>query len=187
MPHKFDPSKAALLDEEERRRVLPPEGILRRIGLRRGAAFADVGCGTGYFTLPAAELVGESGVVYAIDVQEEMLKLLAGRMGERANIRPVKSQENSIPLPGGCVDVALLGLVLHELEGDGTLREVGRILRRGGTLGVVDWKKESGDKGPPVEERISREEAAEMLKKAGFAVVETFELPLHYLLVARKR
>jgi len=176
-----------VLDDQERRRVLPPEGILRRIGVRRGTSFADVGCGTGYFTLPASELVGGEGRVYAIDIQAEMLRLLGEKIAGRENITLVKSEEDRIPLPEECVDVALLGLVLHELEGSGTLREVRRILRRGGTLGVVDWKKVPTSVGPPLEERLSREEAAERLEDAGFGMVESFELPMHYLLVARRR
>ena len=50
--HKFDASRAGLLDNEERRKFLPPEDILRKIGVREDTIFADIGCGTGYFTIP---------------------------------------------------------------------------------------------------------------------------------------
>ncbi|MEM4326044.1 MAG: methyltransferase domain-containing protein, partial [Candidatus Pacearchaeota archaeon] len=71
--HKFDPRNAHKLLSEERKRVLPAYEILRSSGLMDGMVFADIGCGNGYFTLPALEIVGEKGKVYSIDVQKEML------------------------------------------------------------------------------------------------------------------
>jgi ubiquinone/menaquinone biosynthesis C-methylase UbiE len=186
MPHKFDVSRAEILEDEERF-LLPQAEILKRIGVREGVTFADIGCGTGYFTIPASELVGERGRVYAIDIQEEMLELLKRKIAHIGNIVAIKSEEDAIPLPEESVDVAFMGDVLHELEGEGTLREVYRILRRGGVLGVVDWKKEKMEIGPPTEDRLSVEEAKEKIERAGFRVRESFEIPpYHYCLVANK-
>lgn len=186
MPHKFDPSMAHILEDEERRKFLPPEKILKEVGVREGVVMADVGCGTGYFTLPAAKLV-KDGRVFAVDVQEEMLELLKQRAEGLENLMPVKSEEDAIPLPDESVDIVFMGDVLHELEGDATLREVHRILRRRGVLGIVEWRKEDTGIGPPVEDRLSEQEAVRMLEGVGFAVERCFQVhPYHYCIVARK-
>ncbi len=186
MPHKFDAAWASILEDEERKEFLPPVEILKRIGVREGITFADIGCGTGYFTIPAAELVGR-GRIFAIDVQEEMLELLKKKIEGMENITIVKSSEDTIPLPSESVDIAFMGDVLHELVGDATLREAYRILRHGGVLGVVDWKKEEMEIGPPFEDRLSIEEAKAMIERVGFSVTESFEIPpYHYCLIAKK-
>jgi ubiquinone/menaquinone biosynthesis C-methylase UbiE len=186
MPHKFDAAWASILEDEERKEFLPPVEILKRLGVREGITFADIGCGTGYFTIPAAELVGR-GRVFAIDVQAEMLELLKKKIKDRENITIVKSSEDTIPLPSESVDITFMGDVLHELEGEGTLREAYRILRRGGVLGVVDWKKEKMEIGPPFEDRLSIQEAKAKIKGVGFSVTESFEIPpYHYCLIAKK-
>jgi len=185
MPHKFDPSKKEVLDARERRKILPPEETLRKAGIREGISFADIGCGVGYFSIPASRMVGK-GKVYAIDIQRRMLEQL--KKEDIGNIEVVESSEEEIPLASGSADLALMADVLHELEGEGTLREAHRILKPNGRLAVVDWKKEeSGGWGPPLEERLSLAEAEERLEKAGFAVVERFEVPpYHFGIIATK-
>lgn len=182
MAHKFDPANREILHDPERRTWQDPEAILRAFGLLRGMAVADVGCGTGFFALPAAQMVGPEGRVYAADMQEEMLWALMDRLREEnvRNVLPVLSLEDLIPLPDTSVDFALLVNALHELRGDGALREVHRILRPHGVLGVVDWKKEAMERGPPVEHRLSLGEARERLARNGFAGEEAEVGPFHY-------
>ena len=73
MKHKFDAKSKHKLDNHQRRELLPPERTLLLMGLREGDVMADIGCGIGYFTVPAADIVGNSGKVYGLDVSEEML------------------------------------------------------------------------------------------------------------------
>ncbi len=184
--HKFDASRAGLLDSEERRKFLPPEDILRKIGVREDTIFADIGCGTGYFTIPAAEMA-ERGNVFAIDMQEEMLEMLKEKISGKENITIVSSTEDKIPLPDESVDIAFMANVLHEIDGDGTLREAHRILRHGGILVVVDWKKEKTEIGPPMEHRLSLKEAEFKIKGVGLSPKDSFEIqPYHYCIVANK-
>jgi len=185
MPHKFDVSRVAVLEDEGRKKFLPAEDILEKIGVREGVKFADIGCGTGYFSIPASKLVG-GGEVYAIDVQAEMLQLLREKAKDK-NIVIVESTEDAIPLRDEIVDIAFMGVVLHELEGGGTLREAYRILKRGGVLAVVDWRREEMEIGPPLEERLTMGEASERIEKAEFNVMEGFDVhPYHYGIIARK-
>ena len=65
-----------LRDEQERRKWQNPENVLAEIGLKSGMTFADIGCGQGFFTIPAAKIVGESGKVYASDISETNIQKL---------------------------------------------------------------------------------------------------------------
>ncbi|MGB9913382.1 MAG: class I SAM-dependent methyltransferase, partial [Candidatus Kapaibacteriota bacterium] len=105
----FDPEKKETLDTAERRKLLPPEEILLRSGLSEGTKIADVGCGTGYFSIPAAKIVGRSGKVFAIDISKEMLEELQNRLNpqEIHNLEILQSQEYSIPLTDSAVDFVL--------------------------------------------------------------------------------
>ncbi|MDX1535086.1 MAG: methyltransferase domain-containing protein [Thermoplasmata archaeon] len=188
MPHKFDPEHLERLTDPERLEWQDPPAILRAMGLRSGMTLADVGCGTGFFSLPAGDLVGPAGRVYAVDMQEAMLWALQGRIVKHGATRvlPVLSREDVIPLPSGSVDRALLVNALHELDGDATLQEVRRILRGDGRFGVVDWKKEPMEHGPPVEHRIAVEEARAWLAEAGFEGEDVEVGPYHYGLLLSK-
>lgn len=182
MAHKFDPANREMLHDPERRAWQDPDRILPALGLAEGMTVADVGCGTGFFALPAARLVGASARVYGVDMQEAMLWTLLDRVREAGvtNVMPVPSLEEVIPLPDDHVDFALLVNALHEVKGDGALLEVHRVLRPAGRFGVVDWKKEEMERGPPVDHRVSLEEAKTRLRRNGFQG-ETVEVgPFHY-------
>lgn len=188
MAHKFDAANRHKLHDPQRRQWQNPDAILPALGLEEGMTVADVGCGTGFFALPAARLVGTTGRVYAIDMQEEMLWTLMERIREAGatNVLPVLSLEDLIPLPTAHLDLAVLVNALHEVRGDGALQEVHRILRPTGYFGVVDWKKEPMERGPPVDHRLSLEEAKERLRGCGFQASEVGVGPFHYGLRATK-
>ncbi len=189
--HKFPAEHAARLDNPERRRLLPPEEILQFMGLAPGDSLVDVGCGTGYFALPAARLVGETGRVYALDTSLVMLGKLREKLdavGNPGNIQVSLSQEDALGLPDGCASFVLLAVVLHELADEASLLgEVRRVLRPGGRLGVVEWKKDDDwqpGAGPPPGERLTAEEADAVVSAAGFRLEKQWEPgPLHYCLV----
>lgn len=194
MPHKFNPEGIERLLRPDRLGAVNPEEFLRSEGLRQGMTFADVGCGPGFFSMPASRIVGKNGVVYAIDTQDEMLRELK-RGADAENIKAVKSVENSIPIEDGVSDFVLLAYVLHEAESkDVFLKEVRRILKPGATLLLLDWEKRgthakhgSEENGPPFEERLSREETLGYLKEAGFSTeaVSSFG-ESHYKISAKR-
>lgn len=187
MTHKFDPAHVERLLSAERHRDIAPERLLREAGLKPGDAFADIGCGPGFFAIPAAHIVGEKGVVYAVDTEEKML----GRLRERrppANVMPLKSTESSIPVKDSAVDIAFLGYMLHEAEDRPLfLKEVKRIIKAGGAVLIIDWKKKQEDEGPPVEERLTEEDVIGLLKGAGFEKAKVSSLnESHYEISARR-
>lgn len=183
--HKFDPHHIDRLLSEERSKEIAPEALLRDSGLSPGHVFADIGCGPGSFTFPASSIVGARGKVYAIDTQEEMLSILRKR-NPPSNCVILKSEENRIPLEDSSVDLALLGYMLHEAEDKNVfLKEVRRILKGEGILLVLDWKKISEDKGPPMEERLSEDTVKGLLKDAGFGGIKVSSLTgSHYRITA---
>lgn len=151
--------------------MLPPEEILKDIGLSDGMVMADIGCGIGYFTLPAARMAGKEGKVIALDISGEMLKVLREKLVLEGikNVELVQNEENSLPLEDNAVDVGFLCHVMHEAENrDLFLQEVRRIIKPGGKIAVVEWEKKETESGPPVEHRIAREEMKKLLEEAGF-------------------
>ena len=182
MAHKFDPEHLEKLEDPERVEWQDPVAILQTFGVRSGMVVADVGAGPGFFSLPAGHLVGPEGRVYAIDVQEPMLWALQKRLVAQGveNVLPVISHEDFIPLPSDSVDLALLVNALHELDGEATLQEIQRVLRQDGRLGVVDWKKEPMEHGPPVEHRVSMTAAWARLARNGFGGEDVEVGPFHY-------
>ncbi len=100
----------------------------------------------------------------------------------------MRSTEDRIPLPDASVDFAFMACVLHELDGPGTLLEARRILKPRGRLGIVDWKKEDMEFGPPKAHRLDEAEARAILRDAGFAPSRTFAAgAYHYGIEARIR
>jgi ubiquinone/menaquinone biosynthesis C-methylase UbiE len=114
----------------------------------------DVGAGTGFFARAAARIVGPTGEVVAADISEKMLDLLREK-GLPKNVRPVHSQEYSIPLPDRIGDIVLAAFVVHEAT-DRTrfLDELKRLLKPGGRLLIIEWKKQAEEHGPPQDERL---------------------------------
>lgn len=173
----------------ERRRNLDPELVLDRLGLKPGMVMADIGSGPGYFVLPAARRVGPTGRVYAVDVDQTMLDEVVKRTAAEGlgNVTPVLSQEDRLPLPDGVADTALLANVLHEVSRpDRLLGEVARVVRPGGSIVVVEWKKESQGWGPPPQHRLANGQVEALLRGCGCRDLDLFEVgPHHYGIAAR--
>lgn len=186
--HKFNPEHLERLVSEERQKELDPEKVLREAGLKGGQIFADIGAGPGFFTIPAARIIGLHAIAFAVDTQAEMLIDLRDRRNPPDNVVLLKSEEFEIPLADSEADFALLAFVLHETPDQARLlREIKRIMKPGATLLVIDWVKKAEEKGPPVEERITDSEARGFVEEAGFDVVQLSPLnPSHYRILARR-
>jgi len=146
----------AVLDAPERRVHQDPVRLWRRVGLKTGDIVVDVGAGSGFYAFPAAAAVGANGHVYAVDTSKELVELIRERAQARQvpNVEPVLSSPARIPIEDATADIALLANVLHGLPPK-TLDEAIRLLRPGGRLVDVDWKKKPTPDGPPVEHRLA--------------------------------
>lgn len=166
--HKFDVSRLNRLERPERYALYRPEELLKEAGLQSGMIGVDIGCGTGFFTSKAAQLVGSAGRVYALDIETPMLDYVANRnLGEHVHL--LKNEESSFPLPDDVADFAIMGLVLHEaVDKMAFLKEAVRVLKKGGILVGLEWKKLDEEKGPEFHVRLSQIETQNYLKKVGF-------------------
>lgn len=176
---------AAHLDSPGRRTTEDPRRLWRRVGLKRGDTVVDVGAGSGFFSFPAALMVGEGGRVYAVDISEDLVEQVRDRAARThvSNLEPVLSTPQHIPIEDAVADVALLANVLHGIP-PATVDEAVRVLRPGGRLVDVDWKKETTPEGPDVRHRLSVPEATAALSARGLTKVDAFDLgPYHYVLV----
>jgi ubiquinone/menaquinone biosynthesis C-methylase UbiE len=162
-----------LLISGRRHRIMPPTKVLRALGLRRGMTMVDVGCGPGFFCLPACRVVGKTGRVIATDTSPSMLRALRDESKKRGleNLKLQKSRDPEISSPDGCADLAMLGFVLHETASvPRFLREVARVLRPGGRAAVMEWHPIDTEYGPPLRARLSMSETKRAVREAGLLV-----------------
>lgn len=144
----------------------------------------DIGCGQGYFALAAARLPGVR--VYGIDVDEGALALLNRRaegLGLSNVTTIVGAAEHTIAC-AACADIVFFGICLHDFEDPGeALANARRMLKPGGTLADLDWKKVPTEGGPPLEKRFSEEKASRLIEAAGFTVGAVADLDGRYYLI----
>jgi ubiquinone/menaquinone biosynthesis C-methylase UbiE len=187
MVHKFDPHAHRRLHSPERLRLQPVEPALELLGLEREHVLIDVGCGSGYFLLPAARRVQTA---WGLDISPKMLRLAreAAVAAGLRNVRTMRTCEHCIPGPSGTVDRALVVDVLHEMVAPiRLLGEIRRVLAADGRLLLIDWKRRPSPHGPPVSERLGRERARGLLARAGFKRVTAHNIYRHhYALLAEK-
>ena len=138
MPHQ----QAALLDHPLRLRYRNPGELLGSLGIYAGMTVADLGCGTGLFTLEMAQRVADSGKVHAVDIQTQMLEGCKARIaaaGLNHRVRFYHSGLHTLPLADKSVDVALMAAVLGQMPVRTlALDEVRRVLKPGGRLAISE-------------------------------------------------
>jgi ubiquinone/menaquinone biosynthesis C-methylase UbiE len=186
----FDPEHKEMLHSPERRKILPPEKIIDFSGLNSTDVVVDYGCGNGYLTVEIAKSLKTPGVVYAVDISEEMLSDLIKRLDDDLKdiVIPILLSDDVLPVESGSVDIFFAVNVMHEAEEPTRIvREAYRVLKKSGKIAVVEWKKEETPKGPPLAERISAEEMKEMLEKYGYGSFLIYEFPYHYLILGMKK
>lgn len=188
--HKFDVKNRNKLDNPKRREMLPPEETLIRLGLHKGDVLADIGCGIGYFTIPAAEIVGEDGKVFAMDISQEMLGEVEIKVKDNniSNVKTILTKGNDFKLENDKITIAFISTVLHEIEDkEKFLIGVKRLLSSNGRIAIVEWEKVRGEFGPPSEERLDKIDLKEMLDKLGFSNISTISIGENfYGLIAQK-
>ncbi len=176
-------------DDPERRKWQNPEAILADIGLKPGFTFIDIGCGGGFFALPAAGMVGTRGEVYGLDTDALSITSLK-KQGAReglTNLRLTIARAEESVMCEQCADIIFFGMALHDFqEPSKVLENARRMVKPTGRLVNLDWKKEPMELGPPLRIRFDEETAARLIEAAGFSV-ETIKDsgPYHYLVIAK--
>jgi ubiquinone/menaquinone biosynthesis C-methylase UbiE len=178
MTHKFDPINKTKLDNEWRRQNLPPTQTLEKLGLMPSDIVADIGCGIGYFSVPAAEMLTNRNKVFALDTSDEMLAEVEKRalIAGVSNVVAINTEEYDLKLPDDSITVALLVNVLHEIEDKQRfIREVNRVLKPEGRILIIEWKKEIMEMGPKITHRIGSEEVVELFNSDGFSLCKEMQ------------
>jgi ubiquinone/menaquinone biosynthesis C-methylase UbiE len=184
VPHRFNPEDRATLHSPERQQRLPIPVVLAALNLRPTDILIDIGAGTGYFAIPALEILGKKGRVIAVDISRKMLNGLKENLkGKKANLKLIVARAEKIPLPPACADRILMALVLHEVEDKAqALAEARRLIKKNGTLVIVEWTKTDPPPGPPISDRIAYPELLAFSQQAGLLPIAHSELnQFHYL------
>src|SRR5271157_751706 len=159
--------------DSERSQSHDPLFILTKVGLKPGMTIVDIGCGQGYFAIPAAKLVGKNGKVYGIDIDEEALGVLNEKAAKEGlkNIKTAVGEAENTMVCEACADVVFFGICLHDFQ-DPTkiLENAKRMLKPSGLLADLDWKKLHMEQGPPYDIRFSEAKASRLIEDAGFKV-----------------
>jgi ubiquinone/menaquinone biosynthesis C-methylase UbiE len=174
--------------------LLDAARFLGELKLKGGDTFLDLGCGEGNYTLALADRIGPEGLIYALDLWEPGLEALQQKAAAAGyqNIRTLKVNiGQALPLGADSIDYALMATVLHDLVefhlGDGALKEAARVLKPGGTLAIVEFKKVEGPPGPPLRIRLSPDEVAKVAAPFGFQKTGLAEVgPYNYLILFTK-
>ena len=189
MPKTLDLAKKDGLLTPKRSEMPDPDRVISMIPIRPYHIVADIGCGSGYFSIPLAKYVNQ-GKLYALDIKEKALEACRQRLSEvhLDNAEVLHCGPKKLPLDKDSLDGALLAFVLHEVKDKtGLLAEAERSMQKGGWIAVLEWYKQAMEDGPPLEDRVSEEEVKELGQKAGLRFVSGRDLNgQNYLVLFRK-
>jgi ubiquinone/menaquinone biosynthesis C-methylase UbiE len=156
----FPPEELTQLEGPDRDAWQRPDQIMDALGIGEGTIVADLGAGGGWFTVRLARQVGPNGLVYAEDIQPEMIRAI-GRRVQREGLQKVTTvlgNADDPKLPPRAVDAVLMVDVYHEVERPGTLlRNVAAALKPAGVIGIVEFKRDGGGPGPAMSVRVDPE------------------------------
>jgi predicted methyltransferase len=194
-PRLFPPQDLGLLEPPDRDDWSKPEQIMDSVGIADGAAVADLGAGGGWMEIRLARRVGPNGVVYAEDIQPQMIEAINRRMQHEglSNVRTVMGSATDPRLPAG-LDAALIVNAYHEMDDPAHpevvltfLKNVAKSLKPQGRLGVADFLPGGGGPGPAAEDRVNPETVIRAAEGAGFKLQKRDTVPpFQFVLVFTK-
>jgi len=156
--------------------------------LREGLTFVDIGCGEGFFAIVAARMIGASGKVIGVDINEKSITRLRERANSEGldNLSVFVASAEEADICVACADIVFFGIDLHDFkDARKALKNARRMLKPTGKLVDVDWKKKWMLKGPPASIRFSQEFASRLIQEAGFKIDASEDSgPMHYLIIA---
>ncbi len=163
--------------------------VFEKLDLREGYSFLDIGCGAGDYSIKASQIVGETGMVYALDQWKE----IENRLNSKAKLLGIKNLKaltsdikNKILLDNQTCDICFICTVIHGIDlskyGEFLFEELHRIIKKKGKLAIIEIKKEETSFGPPAEIRLSPEELKEIITKYGFKQISYTDLDSFYMI-----
>jgi ubiquinone/menaquinone biosynthesis C-methylase UbiE len=160
--------------------------MLANLGVKRGITICDMGCGNGFYTLKLAQMTGQDGHVYAVDIQPEMLKMLNERADEQSirNVSPILGTLTDPRLPKGQIDLILLVDVYHEFSHPVQMLAAMRdALAPGGLCALVEFRSEDPNVPIKPEHKMSKAQIMKEWPPNGFKLVKEFNgLPWQHMM-----
>ena len=190
MHHSFENAEqwAKQFDDPNRDAWQKPDEVVDALQLPPTAIVADLGAGTGYFSVRIAKRVPQ-GKVFAVDIEPDMLRYLAERKHQEhlSVLQPVQASADAANLPER-VDLVLVVDTYHHIDNrTAYFAKLGGSLRPNGRLAIIDFKVDAPD-GPPPEFRMPPEKVTAELEAAGYQLVATHPfLPRQYFLVFQRK
>ena len=186
----FAPVDLGLLEAPDRDAWQKPERVMEALGIADGSVVGDLGAAGGWFTIRLARFVGPNGLVYAEDVQRQMIEAIDRRVKREGlpNVRTVLGDTKDPHLPANRLDAILIVETYHEMEDPVTLlRNAARALKPQGRIGIIDYTKEGLGPGPSLEDRVDPETIVRDARAAGLRLIarENF-LPFQFFLIFGK-
>lgn len=182
---------AQWLERPERTDEERPDNVLAALDLRPGLVVADIGAGSGFYSWRIGKRVGGRGIVYAVESQPEMFKLLHRQMARRGakNVKPLLGNATDPRLPSSSVDLAVMVDVYHELEFPyEMLASIVRALKPGGRLAIIEYRAD--DPKVPIKALHTMTEA-QIRKEAAHQPLEWVRtigtLPWQQVVIFRKK
>ena len=188
----FSATDLGLLESPDRAAWQKPELIMDALRIAEKATVADIGAGAGFFTVRLARRVGPNGIVYAEDIQQEMLDSIKRRVSREGlnNVVYRLGTDTDAKLPKGALDAVLVVDVYQEVEEEPSrirlLRHLADTLKPNGRIGIVNYKPGEGGPGPDPQRRLERSVVEAEVRAAGLRVLDGATLPFQYLLVVGK-
>jgi FkbM family methyltransferase len=188
--HVMGHQGAAWLERADRETQERTDLLLANLPLSDGQNAADIGAGTGYFSLPMAQLVGSTGTVYAVDIQPEMLAIIEQRSTAQSisNIERILATSQDPGLPREAINMALFVDAYHEFEWPNeVMRAIYASLVPGGKVVLIEYRAE--DRAVPIKRlhKMTEQQARKELAAIGFDFVENLDLlPQQHFLIFQK-
>ncbi len=165
-----------------------PQVVFGSLALEAGDGFLDLGCGPGDYSIEASRIVGDSGIVYALDDMQSMIEALKKKATIRGlvNLKAIQADiTEPLPIESNCIDVCLIATVLHTPVVSKHIRtvfdEIHRVLKPGGRLAVIECKKEEMPFGPPKDMRLSPDDIDHSIRQCDFNKIGIIDLVYNYM------
>jgi ubiquinone/menaquinone biosynthesis C-methylase UbiE len=189
--HQDSKAYISTLENPQRDADQKPDEVIKALGIKDGETIADIGAGSGYFAFRFSPRVGERGRVYAVDINKDMILHMNRRIRDLKlkNVVTVLSVPDDPLLMDKSIDRFFICNTWHHVENKSQyLALMKKMLRPGGQLIIIDYKKKECPAGLPPEMKLARKDVVQAVEAGGFKLAQEFRfLPYQYFLVFTPR
>lgn len=181
------------VDQAATSKFIDPVDVISQLGISKGNIIADFGCGSGYFSIPLAQAIGEDGIIYSLDVLPQALETVASK-AKALNLTNVKTKRVNLEREkgSGLEDESMSWVIIKDMlfqNGNKRiiLKEAYRVLKLGGKTFVMEWNDKDSTIGPDKKLRIPKEEMVNIIKENNFNIEREIEAgDFHYAMIIVK-